>query len=284
MGTIYWKDNMYGRAEGLLKRSLVMARETGDIKTISVCYIYLMQLKNETGDFDEAHDYMSAYYNMKDSIQQAAAASKIAELEIKYETAKKEHTIEILSRDNRIQALWSNILIGVIVALILAVYAYYVFQKRQENKDRIILNLEIDRLTSENSELSEKYRKLIQVDSKGPAQSADEKLLKKAIEIIEHNLGDPNFSVERMAREMGMSRTNMHRRIKAITAFPPSDLLRSVRLRKAAELLLQRTDSVAQISFQIGFEDQSYFSKAFKKQFGVAPSEYHKSVNAGIVE
>jgi len=66
----------------------------------------------------------------------------------------------------------------------------------------------------------------------------------------------------------------MHRKIKAITGFPPSELIRNIRLRRAAHLLKNQTDSIAQISFSVGFEDHSYFSKSFKKQFGVTPSEY----------
>jgi AraC-like DNA-binding protein len=90
-------------------------------------------------------------------------------------------------------------------------------------------------------------------------------------------MGDALFNVEKMAKEMGMSRTNMHRKIKAITGFPPSELIRSIRLRKAAILLLNQANSVSQISFTVGFDNHSYFSKAFKKHFGVPPSEYLQS-------
>ena len=81
-----------------------------------------------------------------------------------------------------------------------------------------------------------------------------------------------------LAIEMGMSRTNLHRKLKAITGFPPSELIRNIRLRKAAQLLLNQADSIAQISFSVGFEDHSYFSKSFKRQFGVTPSEYFQSM------
>jgi AraC-like DNA-binding protein len=77
---------------------------------------------------------------------------------------------------------------------------------------------------------------------------------------------------------MGMSRTNMHRKLKAITGFPPSELIRNIRLRTAAQLLMNQSDTIAQISFTVGFEDHSYFSKSFKKQFGVTPSDYFQSM------
>lgn len=71
-----------------------------------------------------------------------------------------------------------------------------------------------------------------------------------------------------------MSRASLHRKLKAITGFPPSEFIRNIRLRKAAALLSSQADSVTQIGIAVGFEDQSYFSKSFKKQFGVPPSEY----------
>jgi len=73
------------------------------------------------------------------------------------------------------------------------------------------------------------------------------------------------FGVELMAKQLGMSRTNMHRKIKALPDFHPVNLIRNIRLRRAAHLLKNQTDSIAQIKFfQSGFEDHSYFSKSFK--------------------
>ena len=80
-----------------------------------------------------------------------------------------------------------------------------------------------------------------------------------------------------MADALGMSRASLHRKLKAITGFPPSKFIRNIRLRKAAALLIGQADSVTQIGIAVGFEDQSYFSKSFKKEFGVPPSEYMQS-------
>ena len=96
---------------------------------------------------------------------------------------------------------------------------------------------------------------------------------------MENNIHDPQFGVEKMAIEMGMSRTNMHRKIKSITGFPPSELIRSIRLRKAAKLILNKVDSVSQIALLVGFDDYSHFSKTFKKHFGVSPSSYEERSN-----
>jgi AraC-like DNA-binding protein len=161
---------------------------------------------------------------------------------------------------------------------LLAIALYYLRVYR-EAKNREILNLEIDYLTAQHKEMSESSKNLILGANEKPIESQDQRLLKAAIEVVEKNMKDPLFGVEKMAKEMGMSRTNMHRKIKAITGFPPSELIRSIRLRRAAVLLLNQADTVSQISLMVGFEDHSYFSKSFKKQFGVPPSEYHASVS-----
>lgn len=270
-------EKKYVEAEKILLQSLSISKEIKEAKILGACYMALGQLKNETGKFDEAHSYLSAFYEQKDSLLNVERVKKIAELEVKYETEKKEHAIELLERDNKIQVLWTNILFVAFVGVAIVLLVLYYLQEQRDRKNRLILNLEIEQLTTQNKELSEKYKDVLaSVNGKG-IESSDQRLLKKAIEVVESNLSDPLFGVEQMAKEMGMSRTNMHRKIKAITGFPPSELIRNIRLRKAATLLLNKADSVSQISFIVGFEDHSYFSKSFKKQFGVAPSEYFQS-------
>jgi AraC-like DNA-binding protein len=107
-------------------------------------------------------------------------------------------------------------------------------------------------------------------------ESYDQKLLKQAIDVVEANIADPQMGVEKMAEVMNMSRTSLHRKIKSITGFPPSELIRTIRLRKAARLIAGRADSASQIALSVGFEDYSHFSKAFKKHFGVSPSGYEE--------
>ena len=77
---------------------------------------------------------------------------------------------------------------------------------------------------------------------------------------------------------MNMSRTNLHRKLKSIMGLPPSELIRSIRLRKAAKLILNKVDSVSQIAQLVGFDDYAHFSKSFKKHFGVPPTNYEEHI------
>jgi AraC-like DNA-binding protein len=278
IGNTLLSQKKYSEAERFLKNAIALSKAVGDKNNLSANYMEMMQLKNETGKFMEAHQYMGAYYQLKDSILNIEKAKKIAALEVQYETQKKEHAIELLERDQKIQRIWTNILIATLILFVVGSIVFYKLQQYRERKDRQILNLEIDQLTSRHQELAEKYKNVLRSNDEEIIDSHNQRLLKKAIEVVENNMGDPKFGVEKMAKEMGMSRTNMHRKMKEITGFPPSELIRNIRLRKAAMLLLNQADSVSQISFTVGFEDHSYFSKSFKKQFGVPPSEYLQSI------
>jgi len=104
--------------------------------------------------------------------------------------------------------------------------------------------------------------------------SYDEKFLQRAMAIIERHLSNPDFDVAILTREVGMSRMQLHRKLYALTNQSTNKFIRSLRLRKAADLLNQQYGNVAQIAYEVGFNNPSYFAECFRKQFGKLPSEY----------
>ncbi|MEM8524325.1 MAG: alpha/beta fold hydrolase [Bacteroidota bacterium] len=109
-----------------------------------------------------------------------------------------------------------------------------------------------------------------------PNHSIPEKngfLLENVMRCIDENLKDETFGVERLCKCIGLSERQLQRKLKAITNKSPNQIIRSVRLHRAKELLLQKMDNIAEIAFQTGFATPSYFSKCFKKEFGISPSE-----------
>lgn len=282
IGHTFIKKGSYNEAERYLQESLKLSREMGLKRNIRYVYSGLVNLKIQEGKASDALVYLKKYYDVHDSILNVTKTRQIVEMETKHELEKKELTIQLLERDNKIQMLWRNILISALILISGLSVAIYYLQLFRENKNRKIFNLQIDNLTAQHKELSEKFKDTFTSSNDEPIESSDQRLFKKAIEIVENNMSDSLFGVEQMAKELGMSRTNMHRKIKAITGFPPSELIRNIRLRKAANLLLNQADSVSQIGFKVGFEDHSYFSKSFKKQFGVPPSEYLQSIKQSV--
>ena len=112
----------------------------------------------------------------------------------------------------------------------------------------------------------------------GPKQisitSMDEKFLTKVLAIIEKHMDDEEFSIDELSREAGFSNMHFYRKIKALTNTAPSQFLRTIRLKRAAELLAKNSDNVSQIAYSVGFSSLSYFNKCFKEQFGVTPGQF----------
>ncbi|WP_316811342.1 two-component regulator propeller domain-containing protein [Pedobacter heparinus] len=109
--------------------------------------------------------------------------------------------------------------------------------------------------------------------------SLDEKFLEKAIKYVEVHMAKDTLGVEELSREVGMSKTTLYRKLKALTNQNTNEFIRTIRLNRAAQLLLQQKLNVSEVAYYVGFNDQDYFRKCFKEQFGTTPKDYaNKSV------
>ncbi len=102
----------------------------------------------------------------------------------------------------------------------------------------------------------------------------DKKFLEKLYSYIETSIDNSDINVNLLGRELGFSRTNFYRKVKALTGVAPNDLLRVYRLNRAAELLLTREYTIGEVADRTGFTNQSHFSALFKKHFGMSPRSY----------
>jgi DNA-binding response OmpR family regulator/nitrogen-specific signal transduction histidine kinase len=137
------------------------------------------------------------------------------------------------------------------------------------------LRVRIKNLIEQRKKLAIKYR--IRLNEPNPANyvpSLDEKFLQKAKTIVEKNIGDASFGVEKMADEIHLSRAQLFRKLKAIAGISPNEFINDLRLEKAAALIEAKADILTQISYAVGYNEQSYFAKRFRKKFGVSPREY----------
>jgi DNA-binding response OmpR family regulator len=137
-----------------------------------------------------------------------------------------------------------------------------------------ILLLRIENLLEQQAQRKELFKKSIVIAPSSVATSTvDEELIRRALGHIEANLDNGNYSVEQLSKDMNMDRTGLYRKLTAITGQTPTEFMRSVRLKKAAQLL-QTGLSVAEVAEQVGFGSSSYFTKCFQEEFGVKPSQY----------
>ncbi|MCR5455363.1 MAG: response regulator [Bacteroidales bacterium] len=108
-------------------------------------------------------------------------------------------------------------------------------------------------------------------------QGNNDALMERVMKVVNANLSDPDFNIDALAQEVGISRANLYRKIKEITGISSGKFLRNIRMEQAARLLKEGQTDVAQISELVGYTDSSHFSTAFKTHFGISPSEYQKA-------
>ena len=142
------------------------------------------------------------------------------------------------------------------------------------------LKVRVKNLIYQRQRLRERFTKSTVIKpSEVSAVSVDQRFLEKTIKTIEDHFEDEKFSIEYLAAELNMSISQLNRKLNALVAQPAGQFIRSLRLQRAADLLKQNAGSVAEICYKVGFNDQGYFTRTFKKQFGVSPSKYRKELH-----
>ena len=139
------------------------------------------------------------------------------------------------------------------------------------------LHLTVDNLIDNVRRLKGKFSGALKQDDKVEkieVKGYDEELMERIMKVVNENLSDSDFNVEKMCDEVGVSRTQLHRKLKEMTGVPTSEFLRNIRLNEAARLIREHKINITQVSYMVGFANNSHFSTAFKKYFGMSPTEY----------
>ena len=140
-------------------------------------------------------------------------------------------------------------------------YRLRVHQERTENAVALAKQQrQLDKISAELSQVK-------------AVQSQNEKFMEHLQELIDKHLDNPELSIEMLSSELGISRAQLFRKVKAMTGVTPVDLIRQIRLQKAKQMLRQTDLSVSEIAYSVGFTSSSYFAKCYKDFFGVAPKD-----------
>lgn len=138
-----------------------------------------------------------------------------------------------------------------------------------------LLLTRIKNLLESRENLKRLFRSKLSLEpSEVTVTSLDEELLEKCIEVVERYMDDPELNVERMCREVGVSRPQLYRKLKSLTGLSINHFIRTIRLKRAAQILIQDNSSIKDVMFQVGFSNRSYFTRAFKEEFNCTPKEY----------
>lgn len=143
--------------------------------------------------------------------------------------------------------------------------------------DKKLLALKAEKLIETRKKLQLRYSQEIILRPKDIAvTNIDERFLERVQIVLDQNLVESTFSTEEFSIAVGLSRMQLHRKIKALTGLTASEFIRSQRLKLAAQLLKSSDVNVSQIGYTVGFNDHSYFTKCFKEAYNCTPSEYSK--------
>lgn len=148
-----------------------------------------------------------------------------------------------------------------------------------------LLNVKIDNLLQMRNALREKLKTDILLQPKNIALvSPDERFLRKAVEVVEKYMAEPDLDIERFSIEVGVSRMQLYRKLEALTNMTVKEFIRDIRLRRAAQLIEQDKISVSEVAYAVGFRDLAHFRKCFKEIYGVSPSGYLERVRTSSQE
>lgn len=142
-----------------------------------------------------------------------------------------------------------------------------------------ILESRVKNLIYNRNKLRKRYSQEVILKPKDIAiVPKDELLVERIQHILDEKLTDPAFSVEQFSKEIGMSRMQLHRKLKALTGLSATEFIRSQRLKASISLLKQKEINISEIGYSVGFNDPSYFSKCFKETYGVSPTAYLENI------
>ncbi len=136
------------------------------------------------------------------------------------------------------------------------------------------LRVRVHNLIASRRKLRQRFRREGLLQPRRPeVSSIEETFVHKLMVVIEDNLGEEHFNPQILSDQLHMSLRQLQRKTRALTGQTPSDFIRTIRLQRARQLLEQHAGTVSEIAFRVGFNDLSYFSRCFRKEFGILPSE-----------
>lgn len=127
--------------------------------------------------------------------------------------------------------------------------------------------------TENKEEVKEENKEKSPKTVQQPLTEKEDIFLTKFRDFIEKNLSDSDLGVETIGAELGLSRVQLYRKIKALTGLSPVELLRTARLQKGRQLLERTDKTISEVAYEVGFTAPSYFTKCFKDEFGISPSD-----------
>lgn len=184
-------------------------------------------------------------------------------------------TIKAIQIEPPLWLTWYAQTFYILAVLLFIILALRQYLKKQAQKLAKKNDEKVNKLFELRSNARHQFAQNMNISpEKLTVNKTEEELMNKLLNAIEANMGNTEYTVDQLASDVCLSRSNLYRRMQAMLGITPNDFLRSVRLKRAAKLLSETTMPISEISLAVGFCSPRYFSQYFKKMFGVTPTEY----------
>lgn len=146
-----------------------------------------------------------------------------------------------------------------------------------------MLELKIRNRIESRRKLRARFNNSLEIEPEKISEtSVDQKFFKHAVETVEKNIEDENFSVEQLSRELGISRAHLYKKLVALTGKTPAGFIRTLKMKKAAQLIILGQYTISEVAYKVGYNGTRYFSKHFKDEYDVIPSQFGRENTTSI--
>ena len=276
-GTL-WLGSIYGVIhtfkEGILSTDDYASNEYGDaLLALQTDSLQRMLLVFER--------YVRLYdpqrHTLRQQSQEASGtyAIELAETQPYQRWSHPERNMVVERLPRWLTAWWMWLIYLIIVALLLALMIHYYILRKQRRRFLDSIREAVREAPPSSQESAPSPQ-----DEASPLLNPEELWLQKAIALVMSHIDKDEYGVEQLSKDLAMSRMTFYRKIQSATGQKPSEFIRTIRLRRAAELLREGRRSVTEVSYDTGFSSVSYFSRCFRTMYGVSPTQFGKTTTA----
>jgi AraC-like DNA-binding protein len=276
MGGLLLGEKKQSEAAGYFERAYLLFSNLGDRYNESIA---LNGLSKSLRDIDPARamSFMERYNELKDSIYDRETGQLLSEYAAQYGYEQLQLENQMAQRDVRSVVI---VAIGGFLVMLLAGILFTIYHRRRTQRLHVEMEQRLDALKQDYDQLNSQYANII--SPKVSSDDVDENLsdedrqfLSRTISIINKQLDEGHVNVDDVASELCLSTSQFRRRLSALTKETPKNYIQAIRMQKALHLLdTQPTMPVAEVALQCGYDENTNFTRAFKRFYGITPSEY----------